>query len=48
MTQEAKKGDTVRARPISSSTSPSSRKLKPLPPYSSGIAMPGRPSWLAI
>ena len=48
MTHEAKNGETVRARPISSSTSPSSRKLKPLPPYSSGIAMPCRPSPLAI
>ena len=44
MTQDPKNGDTVSARPSSSTTRPSSRKLKPLPPCFSAIASPGRPS----
>lgn len=43
----AKKGAQNSARPISSRTTPSSTSPKPSPPYSSGIASPGRRSWSA-
>ena len=43
-----KYGAHSRARPISSSTIPSSTHVKPWPPYSSGMARPCSPSSLAI
>ena len=43
-TAEAKYGAQTRARPISSSTMPSSTNEKPWPPYSSGTCTPQRPS----
>ena len=47
-TVEAKYGAQSSARPISSSTMPSSTKPKPWPPYSSGMWTPVRPScWLS-
>src|SRR4051812_39059505 len=44
MTTDARNGVTASARPSSSSTTPSSTKVYPAPPYSSGTASPARPS----
>src|SRR5262249_60838204 len=41
----ARYGPPYSAAPSSSNTIACSAKLKPAPPYSSGIAMPCRPSW---
>ncbi len=47
-THELKYGAHSSARPISSSTTVSSTKVKPWPPYSSGMIRLWRPSSLAI
>ena len=44
----AKNGAHSSARPISSNTMPSSTKVKPWPPYSSGMCSACRPSSCAI
>ena len=44
----AKYGAQSSARPNSSNTTASSAQPNPAPPYLSGIAMPCRPSWLAM